>query len=95
VDYSTVQFSLNEVYQLSNVEQPATGFFNRLAGALISGARGFADFVQNALLMLAYAWVWVALVVFVLVGAGFLRRKRKMQPKKEAPAPETQDDKPE
>lgn len=95
VDYSTVQFSLNEVYQLSNVEQPATGFFSRLAGALSSGARGFADFVQNFLLMLAYAWVWVALVVLVLVGAVLVRRKRKTHPKAEAPAPETQDDKPE
>ncbi|MEA4994791.1 MAG: DUF4349 domain-containing protein [Oscillibacter sp.] len=95
VDYSTVQFSLNEVYQLSNVEQPATGFFSRLAGALSSGARGFADAVQNVLLMLAYAWVWVALVALVLVGAVLVRRKRKTQPQKEAPAPETQDDKPE
>ncbi|WP_369283906.1 DUF4349 domain-containing protein [Oscillibacter sp. GMB15532] len=93
VDYSTVQFSLSEVYQLSNVEQPATGFFSRLAGALTSGARGFADFVQNALLMLAYAWVWVALVVLAVVGAVLVRRKRKTQTIKEVPAPETQDDK--
>lgn len=95
VDYSTVQFSLNEVYQLSNVEQPATGFFSRLAGALVSGARGFADFVQNVLLMLAYAWVWVVLVALVLIGVILVHRKQRVLTKKETSASETQDDKPE
>ena len=93
VDYSTVTFSLNEVYQLSNVEQPATGFLSRLAGALASGARGFADFVQNMLVMLAYAWVWVVLVALALIAAILLRRKHKALPKTEKPQPEKRDDK--
>ena len=93
VDYSTVTLSLDEVYQLSNVEQPATGFLSRLAGALSSGARGFADFVQSFLVMLAYAWVWVVLAALALIAAVWLRRKRKAPPKAEKPKPETRDDK--
>lgn len=94
VDDSTVNFSLDEVYQLSNVEQPATGFFSRVGTALASGARGFADFVQELVVMLAYAWVWVALAAVIVVAVLYARRKRRARLELERkPQPEKRDDK--
>ena len=40
VDYATVYLSLQEVYQLSNVEEPATSFASRMGAAFASGWRG-------------------------------------------------------
>lgn len=94
VDYATVTLSLSEVYQLSNVEQPATGFLSRVAGALSSGAHEFVSLVQGAVVLLAYAWVWVVLVAAGLIAVVFILRKRKVRPVAEQkPLPEKPDDK--
>jgi len=95
IDYATVTLSLSEVYQLSNVEQPAAGFADRIAEALSTGAHEFVNFLQGTLVLLAYAWVWVLLIAAVLTAGIFMiRRKRKAQQKAEQkPLPEKRDDK--
>lgn len=95
IDYATVTLSLSEVYQLSNVEQPAAGFADRIAEALSSGTHAFVNFLQGALVLLAYAWVWALLIAAALTaGILLLRRKRKALPKAtQKPLPEKRDDK--
>lgn len=85
VNHSTVTIHLREVYQLSNVGEPANGFGGRLGNALISGLRGFFNSMENLLVALAYGWVWVLLAVIVAVLV--LRRVRKDKQKQDnAPA---------
>jgi hypothetical protein len=88
-----VNLSLSEVYQLSNVEQPAAGFPSRITEALSSGSHGFVNFLQGVLVLLAYAWVWVLLAAAALAVGVFIRQKRKNLPKGEQkPLPEKRDD---
>lgn len=94
IDYSTVTLSLSEVYQLSNVEQPAAGFPSRIAEAFSSGAHGFVNFLQGVLVLLAYAWVWVLLAAAALAVGVFIRQKRKnLRGGEQKPLPEKRDDK--
>ena len=82
VDYSTVNLSLEEVYKLSNVEEPPTGFASRLGQAFASGWNGFVDVLEALVMILAYAWVPV-LIVLAVVGTLLRRwlRKRKNENK--------------
>ncbi|SFP33792.1 protein of unknown function [Oscillibacter sp. PC13] len=80
VDYATVYISLQEVYKLSNVEEPATGFASRMGTALSSGWKSFVDGMESLLVALAYGWMWL-LVLAVIVTAVVCRlRKRKAAP---------------
>ena len=82
VDFSTVTISLNEVYKLSNVEEPPTGFASRLGQALSAGWNGFVGFLSGLVMFLAY--IWVPLVIVLAVGGTVLwrwLRKRKNENK--------------
>ena len=82
VDYATVYLSLQEVYQLSNVEEPATSFASRMGAAFASGWRGFVGTLESLAVALAYGWVWLLLLVAVGTVAGRLlwkRRRRERQ----------------
>lgn len=72
VDYSTVTISLEEVYKLSNAEEPPTTFASRLGRAFAAGWNGFVDFLEAIVMILAYAWVPV--LVLLAVGGTVLRR---------------------
>ena len=76
VDYSTVCISLNEVYKLSNVEEPATTFASRLGGAFASGWKSFVNGMEDLAVGLAYSWMWLVLLVVVAVAVAALARKR-------------------
>lgn len=77
VDFATVTISLQEVYQLSNVEEPATGFGQRLAAAFASGWHGFVSAMESFAVALAYGWVWVlALAVIAAAVLRLLWRRR-------------------
>lgn len=76
VEYSTVTVYLEEVYRLSNVEEPAQGFGGRLAAALKGGLRGFVSGVQSLAVALAYGWVWILLLAAGAAGVVFLLRRR-------------------
>jgi len=75
VDYATVTISLEEVYKLSNVEEPATGFFSRLGSAFVSGFQGFLNGLEDLAVALAYGWTW--LVILALIAVLVVRRLRK------------------
>ena len=82
VDYATVYISLQEVYRLSNVEEPAAGLSGRLSTAFADGLRAFGTGLENLAVALAYGWIWVLLiaaaaVVAVRVLRGRIRRRRK------------------
>ena len=77
VDYSTVNISLEEVYQLSNVEEPAQGFASRMGAAFRSGWNGFVDVLEGLAVLLAYIWVpVVVLAVGGVIAWRVIRRRR-------------------
>ena len=77
VDYATVYITLREVYQLSNVEEPATSFGSRMGAAFASGWRGFVSALESLAVTLAYGWVWLLLLVVIGAAAGRILWKRK------------------
>lgn len=82
VDYATVHLSLQEVYQLSNVEEPATSFASRMGAAFASGWRGFVGALESLVVALAYGWVWLLLLAAAGTAAGRIlwkRRRRERQ----------------
>lgn len=78
VDYSTVNIGLQEVYRLSNTEEPVKGFGSRFTTALKSGWENFISGLEDMLISLAYSWMWVLIwgVVIILVIRA-VRRRRK------------------
>lgn len=77
IRYSTVTISLQEVYQLSNTGEPAADFGDRIGAAFLSGIRGFAGFVGNLAVLLAYTWVWILLAVAILIVVFWIARRRQ------------------
>lgn len=77
VDYSTVTIDLEEVYRLSNTEEPVQGFGSRFTTALKSGWQNFVSDMEDLAISLAYSWMWVIIwgVIIVLVIRGIRRRK--------------------
>ena len=70
------------MYQLSNVEEPATSFASRMGAAFASGWRGFVGALESLAVALAYGWVWLLLLAAVGTVAGRLlwkRRRRERQ----------------
>lgn len=103
VGYSTVSISLQEVYELTEVEEPVIGFGAKLKEAFKRGSSNFVDSLQRTLLRFARNWagwlIWIviiALVVFFIV-RGVRRRGGKLVPKsrrrsKKAPEEEKSDE---
>lgn len=98
VGFSTITVYLNEVYKLSNTEEPVIGFGAKLAAAFRRGCTNFVDGLENMLLNFARAWVgWliffaVAAVVVVVVIRTFRRRKLRKQEKIDARTPENKEE---
>ena len=80
VDYATVYLSLQEVYKLSNTEEPAAGFASRMGTAFVSGWKNFVSGVENLLVALAYGWMWLVVLVLIIAAAvwGLRRRKKRL-----------------
>ena len=91
VDYATVYISLQEVYQLSNVEEPATTFGSRMSTAFASGWRGFVSALEGLAVALAYGWVWLLLLAVIGVVVGRILWKRRHPKAKPEEKPETPD----
>jgi len=101
VDYATVDISLQEVYELTELEQPVVGFGARLAEAFKTGTSNFVDDLEYFALRFARNWVnrliwlvvWVVVIVLVVrwIRKGkkpaIFRRKKKVQ----APPPPAPD----
>lgn len=71
VDYATVEVSLEEVYQLSEQEQPVVGFGAKLAEAFKTGTSRFVNDLESFALGFARNWVgsliWLAVIAAVIV----------------------------
>ena len=81
VDYATVTVFLQEVYKLSNAQEPPTSFPSRLGKAFASGWNGFVDVLEALVMILAYAWVPVLIILAVggrCCGAGCGNGKRRI-----------------
>ena len=82
VGYSTIYVSLNEVYKLTEVEEPVIGFGAKLAAAFKTGCTRFVDDIQYTMLRAARNWVGlliflvIAVIVLLLIVRFFRRRKR-------------------
>lgn len=77
VDYATVNVSLDEVYKLSNVEEPPQGFASRMSAAFASGWNGFVDVLETVAMALAYGWVLVVVLAAGGVVAWRVVRRRR------------------
>ncbi len=77
VDYSTVNVYIDEVYKLSNVEEPPAGFASRIVSALGSGWRGFVNGLESAAVWLARSWPWLIVLAAIAVSAAVCRKRRK------------------
>ena len=100
VDYATVEVSLEEVYQLSEQEQPVVGFGAKLAEAFKTGTSRFVNDLESFALRFARNWVsrliwlviWIVVIVLVI---RWLRKGKKptfsRRKKEQAPPPPAND----
>lgn len=70
VNYATVNLSLQEVGQLSNVEVTPVGFVGRMGNAFTNGIAHFVDGLEDVALFFAYHWltllIWGAIITVVV-----------------------------
>ncbi len=91
IDYSTVTISLREVYRVSDVEQPAIGFWAKLGAAFRSGYTAFVTGIQSAALSAARNWVgWLVLILIVAAAAVIIVRRTRAR-KSRRPLPPEQE----
>lgn len=70
IGYSTIYIYLDEVYKLSNVDEPAIGFSAKLAAAFKAGISNFTDGAQG--LAISFAYHWIGYLIFILAAAVFV-----------------------
>ena len=105
VDYATVEINLEEVYELTEQEQPVIGFGAKLVEAFKTGTNNFVDDLERFALRFARNWIsrtislvfWIVVIVVVI---RFLRKKKdfsifRRKKKEQAPPPPPANDKPE
>lgn len=105
VDYATVEINLEEVYELTEQEQPVIGFGAKLVEAFKTGTNNFVDDLERFALRFARNWVsrtiWLVVwIVVILLVVRFLRKKKdfsifRRKKKEQAPPPPPVADKPE
>ena len=104
VDYATVEINLEEVYELSEQEQPVVGFGARLVEAFKTGTGNFIDDLERFALRYARNWVsrtiWLVIwIVVIVVVVRWLRKQDKLtffkRKKQQTPPPPPANDKPE
>lgn len=85
VDYSTIDVSLSEVYQLTQTEEPAIGFGAKLSAAFRAGSSSFVSGLQDLLLGFARGWIgWLIFLVIVAVVVILIVRGSRKSRKKRA-----------
>ena len=104
VDYATVEINLEEVYELTEQEQPVIGFGAKLVEAFKTGTNNFVDDLERFALRFARNWIsrtislvfWIVVIVVVV---RLLRKKKDFsifrRKKKEQAPPPPANDKPE
>ena len=94
VDYATVYITLNEVYQLSTVQETPAGFAQRLGNAFAGGWRGFLTGMESLVVALAYGWMWILLLAVIVVVVLRLRRRQSLKLPGRTKQADKPDDKP-
>lgn len=94
VDYATVHINLNEVYQLSTVQQTPAGFAQRLGNAFAGGWRGFLTGMESLVVALAYGWMWILLLAVIVAVVIRLGRRRSLKLPGRTKQADKPDDKP-
>lgn len=84
IGYSTVYISLEEVYRLDDVEQPAIGFGAKLVSALKTGCSRFSSGLQGLLLSLASNWVGWLIFILIAAAAVLIVRRRVIKRRRKA-----------
>ena len=85
VSFATVNITLNEVYKLTEIEEPAIGFGAKLGEAFRRGCTGFVDTMQSLLLAIARGWVgWLIFLVVAAVAAVVIVRSVRRSRAREA-----------
>ena len=105
VDYATVEINLEEVYELTEQEQPVIGFGAKLVEAFKTGTNNFVDDLERFALRFARNWIsrtisLVFWIVVIVVAVRLLRKKKdfsifRRKKKEQAPPPPPVTDKPE
>lgn len=94
VSYSILNVTLNEVYQLSVVDQTPKTLSERLSQALRNGLTNAGKFFENFVVFLAYHLVGIAVLVLVLIivlivlARGGRRKKQRKEAKLQPPPSE-------
>lgn len=94
VDYATVHINLNEVYQLSTVQQTPAGFAQRLGNAFAGGWRVFLTGMESLVVALAYGWMWILLLAVIVAVVIRLGRRRSLKLPGRTKQADKPDDKP-
>lgn len=94
VDYATVYINLNEVYQLSTVQETPAGFAQRLGNAFAGGWRGFLTGMESLVVALAYGWMWILLLAVIVAVVIRLGRRRSLKLPGRTKQADKPDDKP-
>lgn len=104
VDYATVEINLEEVYELTEQEQPVIGFGAKLVEAFKTGTNNFVDDLERFALRFARNWISRTIslmfwIVVIVVAVRLLRKKKDFsifrRKKKEQAPPPPPADKPE
>lgn len=77
VGFSTICLNLSEVRDLTAVQETPS-FGSELKQAFVSGSRGFVNFLQNLLLLLAACWPFLIVLIAAIMIVLFLLRRRKI-----------------
>jgi len=90
VDYGTIHINIDEVYRLSNEQEPVTTFGGRLSAAFSGGIENMVESMEDFAVFLAYNWltllVWAAVIAAaVLVGRRKVKKLRNKRLAAKAP----------
>jgi len=75
IDYSTITLRLQEVYRLSNEEEPAVTFGQRLTAAFSIGLQRGVGTVEEFAVGIAQNWLLLILIAAVVTAVLFFRKK--------------------
>lgn len=90
VGYSTVSISIDEVFELTEVEEPVIGFGAKLAEAFKRGSSNFVDSLQRMALRFARNWVgWLIWIVIIAVAVFIVLRSLRRRKARYAPKVDT------
>ncbi len=79
VGYSTVYLYLNEVYKMSEIEEPVIGFGAKFVSAFKTGCASFVNNLQRFALNFAYNWISWLIFIAIAVAVLIIARKKGLR----------------